>query len=104
MRIIGLGKPVLRIYNLGIVRYALSKALPRKVYFLAVKSLGVEAVEFGVGAYVKAAHIPTDELLSDHGKLSRLKRQVEERGMVISAISVHGNPLHPQPAYRACSP
>jgi sugar phosphate isomerase/epimerase len=62
-----------------------------------LKSLGVEAVEFGVGAYVKAAHIPTDELLSDHGKLSRLKRQVAERGMVISAISVHGNPLHPNP-------
>jgi sugar phosphate isomerase/epimerase len=60
-----------------------------------LKSLGVEAVEFGVGAYVKAAHIRADELLSDDGKLSRLKRQVAERGMVISAISVHGNPLHP---------
>lgn len=62
-----------------------------------LKSLGVEAVEFGVGGYVKAAHIPTEELLADQGKLSRLKRQVAERGMVISAVSVHGNPLHPNP-------
>jgi sugar phosphate isomerase/epimerase len=62
-----------------------------------LKSLGVQAVEFGVGGYVKAAHIPTDELLRDGLKLSWLKRQVADRGMVISAISVHGNPLHPNP-------
>ena len=28
-----------------------------------LKSLGVEAVEFGVGGYVKAAHTPAQELL-----------------------------------------
>ena len=44
---------------------------------------------------MKAAHIPTDELLKDDQKLNRLKRAVADRGMVISALSVHGNPLHP---------
>ena len=60
-----------------------------------LKSLGVEAVEFGVGGYVKAAHTPAQELLADNSKIQRIKKQVADRNLVISAISVHGNPLHP---------
>jgi sugar phosphate isomerase/epimerase len=60
-----------------------------------LKSLGVEAVEFGAGAYVRSEHIPTEELLADRSRIHRLKQQVSDRGLTISAISVHGNPLHP---------
>ena len=34
-------------------------------------------------------------MLADNSQLSRLKKRVAERGLIISAISVHGNPLHP---------
>src|SRR5205085_2507175 len=60
-----------------------------------LRGLGVEAVEFGAGAYVKSGHFPTDELLSDSGALRRLKNGIQQRNLVISALSCHGNPLHP---------
>ncbi len=58
-------------------------------------ALGVEAVEFGAGAYVRAAHFPTEEFLGHDGKVQGLKRAVQERNLLISALSCHGNPLHP---------
>lgn len=63
-----------------------------------LQSLGIEAIELGAGAYVKSAHCPTEELLSDDARLQRLRKEVEKRGLVISALSCHGNPLHPNPA------
>ena len=36
------------------------------------------------------------ELLADAGKLKAFKHAVESRGLTISALSAHGNPLHPQ--------
>jgi sugar phosphate isomerase/epimerase len=62
-----------------------------------LKSLGAESVEFGVGGYVKAAHTAGEELLADNSKLQRIKKQVADRNLMVSAISVHGNPLHPNP-------
>lgn len=60
--------------------------------------LGVEAVELGAGNYAASKHCDTDLLLADAGKRQELLRAVESRGMVISALSTHGNPLHPDPA------
>jgi len=62
-----------------------------------LKSLGVEAVEFGAGAYVTSGHFDTREFLNDESKLRRLKEAVRERNLIISALSCHGNPLHPNP-------
>ena len=62
-----------------------------------LKSLGVEAVELGSGAYVRSAHCPTEELLNDDNKLQRLRKAVESRHLTISALSCHGNPVHPDP-------
>jgi sugar phosphate isomerase/epimerase len=58
--------------------------------------LGVEAVEIGTGAYPGNAHCHPPELLKSDRKLQAFKRAVERRGLVISALSCHGNPLHPQ--------
>jgi sugar phosphate isomerase/epimerase len=58
-------------------------------------ALGVEAVEFGTGNYPGNAHCDPDELLADPAKVRGLKEAVTSRGMVISALSCHGNPLHP---------
>jgi sugar phosphate isomerase/epimerase len=58
--------------------------------------LGVEAVEIGTGAYPGDAHCKPGDLLSSDKSLQAFKRAVEKRGLVISALSCHGNPLHPQ--------
>jgi len=63
-----------------------------------IKESGLEAVEIGTGGYPGKAHCDPDELLSDAGKLKAFKQAVESRGLIISALSVHGNTLHPQKA------
>ncbi|HZG56137.1 sugar phosphate isomerase/epimerase [Paenibacillus sp.] len=64
--------------------------------YIAASGLG--AVEIGTGGYPGKAHANPDELLADEGKLKAFKQAVESRGLIISALSVHGNPLHPQKA------
>ncbi|CAN5611306.1 sugar phosphate isomerase/epimerase [soil metagenome] len=61
---------------------------------------GIQAVEFGAGAYPGAAHLggsheSVEELIGDKGKRDALLKTVESRGLTISAISCHGNPIHP---------
>jgi sugar phosphate isomerase/epimerase len=62
-----------------------------------VCSLGVQAVEFGTGAYVRAPCFPVEELLASDAKVRWLKDVVGSRNLEISALSCHGNPLHPNP-------
>lgn len=57
---------------------------------------GIQAVELGTGAYPGNAHVNTDELLADPGKIVALKELVQKYNMEISALSCHGNPVHPQ--------
>lgn len=64
-------------------------------------SKGVQAVEIGVGGYVGNAHCRPAELLPDKGKVEAFRRSVESRGLEISALSCHGNPLYPDAAQRA---
>jgi len=59
------------------------------------KELGLDAVEIGTGNYPGDAHCKVDELLNDNGKLEEFRKEVEKRGLEISALSCHGNPLHP---------
>src|SRR5262245_52484656 len=58
--------------------------------------LGVEAVEIGTGAYPGDAHCKPGELLRSERKLRAFKEAVAGRALVISALSCHGTPLHPQ--------
>lgn len=60
-----------------------------------VKSVGVEAVEIGTGNYPGNAHCDPDKLLVSEDERKKLLKAVESRGLVISALSCHGNPLHP---------
>jgi sugar phosphate isomerase/epimerase len=57
---------------------------------------GVEAVEIGCGAYPGNAHCNPAALLKSDAKLKAFHEAVQRRGLVISALSCHGNPLHPQ--------
>ncbi len=61
-----------------------------------LQELGVEAVEIGTGNYPGSAHCDPDALLSDRQAAEAFRKAVDGRGMIISALSQHGNPLHPQ--------
>lgn len=66
-----------------------------------VKAEGIEAVEFGGGAYPGAAHLEMEKLLSSKAERDKLLKDVESRGLMISALSCHGNPIHPDKALAA---
>lgn len=57
---------------------------------------GVSAVEVGAGGYPGDAHCKPDELLASKAKRTAFLRAFEERGLQLSALSVHNNPLHPK--------
>ena len=80
--------------KLGVLT-VLYQDLPVETTLDKLAELGVEAVEFGTGNYPGNAHCDPDELLADASKARALKRVVADRGMIISALSCHGNPLHP---------
>ncbi len=56
---------------------------------------GCEAVELGSGGYSGNAHCDPRGLLGDAEALKKFRRAIESRGLEISALSCHGNPLHP---------
>ncbi|HSL23497.1 MAG TPA: sugar phosphate isomerase/epimerase [Vicinamibacterales bacterium] len=60
-----------------------------------VASLGLGAVEIGTGAYPGDAHCRPSELLASESMLRSFRDAVASRGLEISALSCHGNPLHP---------
>ena len=62
-----------------------------------VKEAGLDAVEIGCGNYPPDVHCKPAELLEDEAKLRQFKEAIDKRGLVISALSCHGNPLHPNP-------
>src|SRR5258708_27224263 len=74
----------------------LFQQLPFEEMLDRVRSAGVEAVEIGTGGYPGSAHCKPDELLGDSGKLAAFRDAVASRGLFISALSCHDNPLHPR--------
>ena len=63
-----------------------------------VVGLGLEAVELGSGGYPGDRHCRPAELLTDRAARDGLQRAFSERGLIISALSCHANPLHPDRA------
>ncbi|CAM4270779.1 sugar phosphate isomerase/epimerase [Paenibacillus macerans] len=59
---------------------------------------GLKAVEIGTGGHPGNAHCNPDVLLENKAAREEFKKAVESRGLIISALSCHGNPLHPQKA------
>lgn len=60
------------------------------------KGLGIQMVEIGCGGYPGNAHANPAELLADEGKLEAFEATIAKYGLEISALSCHGNPVHPQ--------
>lgn len=60
-----------------------------------IKAAGCEAVEIGCGGFPGEAHCNPAQLLADDAARRKFKDAVTSRGLEISALSCHGNPLHP---------
>ena len=56
---------------------------------------GVQMVEIGAGGYPGKAHCNPDVLLYDDKALQEFKDTLNKWGVKISALSCHGNPVHP---------
>ncbi|TDL73606.1 sugar phosphate isomerase/epimerase [Rhodococcus qingshengii] len=61
-----------------------------------VKESGLDAIELGTGSYPGTAHCNPDELLESPIKLKKFKKAIDDRGLLISGLSCHGNPLTPE--------
>jgi sugar phosphate isomerase/epimerase len=59
-----------------------------------IKPLGIQAVELGTGNYPGNPHLKLD-WLNQLARLKEFKQRLADAGIVISTLSCHGNPLHP---------
>src|SRR5438445_11552925 len=82
------------VLKLGLFTRAYSDRSLEKALDKAVE-LGLEAVEIPCGNYDGIRHCDPKALLGDPKKLKRFEGAIRDRGLVISTLSVHGNPLHP---------
>ncbi len=69
--------------------------LPFEEAIIKFKKLGIEAVEIGCGGYPGNAHANPDILINDDKARAEWLALIEKYGMEIAALSVHGNPVHP---------
>ncbi len=75
---------------------ALFQNLPLEQALDRAVEAGVSAVEIGTGGYPGSHHCPVDELLASPNKRKAYLQAIEARGLILSAFSVHNNPLHPK--------
>jgi sugar phosphate isomerase/epimerase len=71
--------------------------LPLDAVLSKLKSLGITTVELGTGNYPGDAHCKLS-MLEDASALKEFQRKLEDNGVSISALSCHGNALHPDKA------
>ncbi|MEN6532787.1 MAG: sugar phosphate isomerase/epimerase [Bryobacteraceae bacterium] len=62
-----------------------------------LKGLGITTVELGTGNYPGDPHCKL-AMLENKSALKEFKQKLEDNGVTISALSCHGEPLHPNPA------
>ena len=56
---------------------------------------GVSAIELATGGWPGSAHVDMKSLLANSHKAEEFLSQIRDFGLSISALSCHGNPLHP---------
>jgi sugar phosphate isomerase/epimerase len=61
------------------------------------QELGLEAIELPCGAYARSPLLDADAALADAAYRQKIKDDVARHCLVISALSCHGNPVHPDP-------
>ena len=84
--------------KLGVMMALLGQRKLEEALDYCAKS-GLQMVEFCAGNYTGEPHFNVEELLKDDKKAEALKKAVKDRKLEISALSCHGNPLHPDKAF-----
>ena len=65
--------------------------------FEKLRSVGIDTVELGTGNYPGGPHCKL-AMLESKTALKEFKQKLDDNGFTISALSCHGEPLHPNPA------
>jgi sugar phosphate isomerase/epimerase len=81
--------------KLGVFTPLLSQ-MPFADVLAKLKGMGISTVELGTGNYPGGAHCNLS-MLENKAELKVFKDTLDEYGFTISALSCHGNPLHPNP-------
>src|SRR6202050_1242862 len=71
--------------------------VPLPAVLKKLAALQINTVELGTGNYVGDAHCKLS-MLEDAAQLGEFKKILADHGVTISALSCHGNPLHPEKA------
>ncbi|MGD0939695.1 MAG: sugar phosphate isomerase/epimerase [Terracidiphilus sp.] len=82
--------------RIGVFTPLLSQ-LPLASVLDKLKTLGINTVELGTGNYPGDAHCKL-AMLDDDGVLAEFQKLLDDHGASISALSCHGNALHPDKA------
>jgi sugar phosphate isomerase/epimerase len=72
---------------------------PLKDVVELIRPLELQTVELGTGNYPGDPHAPLDALLASKPQREELKAMIKGEGLEISALSCHGNCLHPDKAF-----
>ena len=62
-----------------------------------IHRIGLQSVEIGTGGYFPKNHCDPKHLLSDKNALAKFHDILAEFELDISALAIHGEPLHPDP-------
>jgi sugar phosphate isomerase/epimerase len=71
--------------------------LPFEKMLDKVVAAGISAVEIGAGGYPGEHHCPVDELLASEAKRKAWLAAITSRGLIVSSLSAHYEPLSPDP-------
>jgi len=66
-----------------------------------VASMGLQAIELGAGGWPGDAHCKPAVLLKDSVALKDYRQAIKDHGLIVSSLSCHGNPLHPDKSVAA---
>jgi sugar phosphate isomerase/epimerase len=80
--------------KLGVFTVVLSSmSLENAIIYL--KDLGVQAIELGTGGFPGTAHLDAKKIYNKPEEIKKIKKLTEKYDMEISALSCHGNAVHP---------
>ena len=80
--------------KLGVLTVPLASR-PVAEAFEYLAGLGVQSVELGTGGFPGKAHLDPAEALANPLVITELKGLLKKYNLTISALSCHGNPVHP---------
>src|SRR5688572_20982091 len=78
---------------------ALLSQFPLEKVVEKLKTLDISTVELGTGNYPGDPHCNLS-MLDNEKELTEWKKKLDDNGFTISALSCHGNPLHPDVTVR----